>query len=278
MMLIFLSGFINPQGIRAMLYLFNSSNLASTGKHISELNAASVTSATGLMIIFEVALFGIALQSKKLSTETLWLCLGTLILAIDAVRNCYMIVLGLVPLVASVMKQTCLQEKCKTSKLNYVIIKITYIIAIAAISCVVLYQLTIAPVNEEKDNALDYSLRAQVEYIEMNDDRPKEELRLYTTFESGQYFQFNGFKTYMDARPELYMTSINGQYDVWNEWCALVDGKLEDEDIQEFLDSYNFDYLCSGRLGYLGSYLQSSDEYEEVVRGKSYSLYKHITN
>jgi hypothetical protein len=278
--LIMFTGFLNPNGLEGMKYLSSSADLISTGKVISEMNSASLTNPIGLMVLLEVLLFGIAASQKKLSAEQTWLTLGTCLLAIDAYRNAYMIVFGISILVIVLMGEddAIIKNKCETSQRNYSIIKVMYIIASIAILAVMISNF-ITEDTEGQIDMMDSALSEQVQYLKENEaDRDKEDLVLYTVFETGQYFQFNGYKTYIDARPECYMKTINGQEDIWSEFYDIVNGLAStDEEIQAFLDKYNFDYLCTGRVGHIGAYLRASDDYEEVVYGANYSLFKNIS-
>jgi hypothetical protein len=281
--LIVFSGLINPNGINGLKYLLNSSELSSTGSVISEMNAPKVISTAGVLAIVELLLLmynNMSPKKKNISPETTWLVLGTSLLSATMLRNGYMLIYGIVPLTISTLYaegKKSLEETCLTSKRNYIILIIMYLVCDLTV-LIVGINFWLTP-NEKKDDMLDYWLHEQVQYLSINESNTnKEDLVIYTAFESGQYYQFYGYKTYMDARPELYMKSINGQEDIWEEWYNLCYGDNNtDSEVQEFLDKYNFDYLCTGRVGYLGSYLRESDDYEEVVYGRNYSLFKNIS-
>jgi hypothetical protein len=277
--IIFIAGFINPQGIRAMAYLINSSNLVDTGDVIGEMHSATLRSVIGIAVIVEAIMFGIAMYAKKLNSELIWLIVGTMVLAVSVARNCYMITYGIVPLCILVLKDNDnVLSNGKFSKIEYEIIRVLYIAAVI-IMLIISVRGFILCANTENDDKLDYMLYPQVEYLESNtQDLKKEDLSIYAPFHCGQYFQFYGYKTYMDARPELYMSTINGTEDIWNEWYDVIySGSADDTQLQEFLDKYNFDYLCTQRAGNLGAYLRVLDDYEEVVYGTEYSLFKNLS-
>ena len=96
---------------------------------------------------------------------------------------------------------------------------------------------------------------------------------LYTEFNNGAYMEWRGYQVYMDARPELFQTEINGQEDVYTEYVNVQNGTI---DYAEFLDKYGFTYLIVSDGALLGMYLSLDTGYEVVVEGNGYTMYERI--
>ena len=82
------------------------------------------------------------------------------------------------------------------------------------------------------------SLNAQVQ--EKRED--KATLSVYTGFNDGGYFEFEGYRCYIDARAEVFGISVNKQKDVLGEYTAYRNGFVR---IVDFVRTYDFDYLVS---------------------------------
>ncbi len=67
-----------------------------------------------------------------------------------------------------------------------------------------------------------------------------EDIILWTGFNSGGYFEFNGIKTYLDARPEIFSFANNHKADIINEYFEFHQGDLN---YMEFFARYNFTHI-----------------------------------
>ena len=96
---------------------------------------------------------------------------------------------------------------------------------------------------------------------------------LYTDFNTGAYFEFRGYKTYIDARPELYQKRINGKEDVYTEYINMLNQAIDTED---FLKKYNFTHLVVERPSILDTYLYYSNKYKLVIEDDTCRLYERL--
>jgi hypothetical protein len=90
---------------------------------------------------------------------------------------------------------------------------------------------TMPPINYEQH-------KPAVEFL-LNENRA-EDITLWTGFNTGGYFEFNGIKCYIDARPEIFALSNNHQKDIIKEYLELLRGDL---DYREFFSRYNFTHI-----------------------------------
>lgn len=98
-----------------------------------------------------------------------------------------------------------------------------------------------------------------------------EDCVIYNDFCNGAYLELNGYKTYIDARPELYMKSINGKADIYQEWVDLLNGKI---DIPRFIDKYKFNTFIVENGTVLDCYLHYNNNYTEVLKDNGYTVYR----
>ena len=89
-----------------------------------------------------------------------------------------------------------------------------------------------------------------------------EDIKLWTGFNSGAYFEFNRIKCYLDARPEIYALSNNHKKDIIKEYLDLMQGRI---DYREFLSRYNFTHIFISQVDTLFYYMLSNDENYRVV-------------
>jgi hypothetical protein len=291
-LIIFVTGFINPNTVNGMLYLYNSSELTVTRDAIRELTPLfdgfefdlrtirtmlSFNNSSGrlrLIFIAEVLLFIICLLRKKLSLEQFWLISGTILLSFCAFRNCYFMIFGLVILISHTIDFK-LNLNLFLNKAEYITLCLIYALVLAGLISNVYTTYNTQLIYSDY---LDYNLSEELHYLEVV-GIDKDNVRFFTDFETGNYFEFYGYKTYMDARPELFMKTINNQEDIWKEYYDVFYDRIDDTELtQSFLDKYNFDYLCVKSNKHLDLYLSLSDDYEKVVYGEAYSLYKNKHN
>jgi hypothetical protein len=120
----------------------------------------------------------------------------------------------------------------------------------------------------------DYSnLLEQQDAVEYLNSLDKDNIVLYTDFATGNYFEFEGYKVYMDARPELYMKEINGQYDLYEEYKDIASGKI---DFDEFTSKYEFTHLDVPIYSSFDTYLYYNVNYKLISENDSYRLYEKI--
>ena len=103
----------------------------------------------------------------------------------------------------------------------------------------------------------------------------KENVVLYTSFNNGAFMEMNGYKVYMDARPELFMEKINGKEDVYTEYVSVESGTC---DLNAFLAKYNFTHLIARDGSPLSVHLRAYDDaYKIVVDGEGYCLFQRVS-
>ena len=64
------------------------------------------------------------------------------------------------------------------------------------------------------------------DYIE--DNYNLEDVRLFTYFDDGGYYQFRGIKTYIDPRAEVFFKKLNKEKDIFTEYLKIYNDEVKD--------------------------------------------------
>jgi hypothetical protein len=109
-----------------------------------------------------------------------------------------------------------------------------------------------------------------VEYLNENAEPGT---RVYTTYNTGAYFEWHGYTVYIDARAEIYLKKVNRSVDVLKEYKKLQDDPTL-SDYKEIKAKYEFDYYWVETGSHMDNFLECDEEYEIVLeREDMYRLY-----
>ena len=284
-----LCGFINPYGLDGMLYLVNSYG-AAKGAKISEMAAPTIRNLLwwpcALSALFTAIFF--LVNIKKINKENTSLnivaktCMaaGAVIMGFMHIRNEWFLIVGVVPVLISLFEMIpppgSFDEagaaesgevpppekplKPKNRICGFIALVVAFTLALTG------GIIAFATNDYSQDTAVDSFLTPYkaLEYLEAKD---KNKIVLYTDFNDGAFFEWYGYKVYLDARPELFAKKINGQKDVMQESLDLMDGKL---DCDKFIDDYGFTHVIviGGESNPLYSCLTAREDFELVVSGE----------
>ena len=105
-----------------------------------------------------------------------------------------------------------------------------------------------------------------VDYIDINHN---EDTKIFAGFNAGGYVEYRGYKTYIDARPEVYSTCINKTEDIFAEYMNVEKGNI---DYSAWLEKYGFTDLIVSETP-LRIYLENCDLYEKIMEDGEYTLF-----
>ena len=71
-------------------------------------------------------------------------------------------------------------------------------------------------------------------------DADAADIRLFSEYNSGAYFEFRGIKCYIDSRAEVFFAANNGVKDIFSEYAAIFWGDLP---MNKFLQRYDFTHV-----------------------------------
>lgn len=249
----------NPYGIDGALYLFRSSYaMKLCSGLIMETKRPEILSVS-MLLIAVIILCGYRLfQQGKYSLPLFYLSIGTILLTGIASRNAWMGLLSCILLWAYLGRDEILNIK-KTERFIAVLCSAGLI----GITGVLLF----SDISSEEGNGLYH--KEAIAYLNSLD---KEQIVLYTTFNTGAPMEFAGFSVYMDARPELYTPQITGGEDVLQEWMSVEIKK--ETDIRDFIEKYHFTHFEVTPGCAMDSYLKYADDYQIITGNENCILYE----
>lgn len=261
----FMFGFFNPNGIKGMLYLFLSYSSAVKGIVISELEKPTFASLFGIEILASIILFVVYIIKNKneLDYKIIYMSLGLIILSTLHIRNLVFLPLFVCPLFCIVFNKFINDVYTPiTTRYKILILIYSFIYLLGVFRNINNFKYE----SEIKD--IYYTPVLAVDYLNKLD---KSKIVLFTEFNNGAFLQWNGYKVYVDARPELYEKRINGKENIFTEYSNLFNGIY---DSKEFLEKYKFTHLVIEDINRFGDQVKYMDDYSLVLKGNGYKLYE----
>ena len=266
----FACGFMNPYGVKAMAYIFSSYGQELLDNTINEMAVISIKEMQGLL--FFVILFMVVLvfkREKKPGIELRYelLLYGTTILTLMSQKSLAFFLIGCIPFFSAVFG--ILEEQIvilnSNKKRTRILKSILPLYVVLIIAC----GLSIKINQYSYEDSLPQSYKAIDFLSERVSDKKK--AKLYTSYESGGYAEYKGFKVYMDARAEVFLKDNNHQEDVFEEYIKMQLGDIHYDDV---LNKYNFSYLIIDREDILHVYLNDDENYELIYKDDNSKIYK----
>lgn len=258
-------GFVNPNGLNGIGYLVLSYGSATNGR-IAELEPPMMLSYYGMWVLLSFALLVLYVYTRKRNMDmtNFYMAAGTLVMAMLHMRNLWFLFFGATPLFLTMLDGV-QRKKHKERRVTAVSLiadfyGVCLVVALAFIFCGTI------SVDIEDD------ILSPVKAVEYLDSHNKEDIVLYTGFNNGAYMEMNGYKVYMDARPELFQKKINGKEDIYSEYLNVINGLC---DYEAFFDKYEFTHMIVEDGTVLSGFLRAYDGYREVVIGNGYVLYEY---
>lgn len=305
--------FLNPYKTEAILYIYNALISKATEVFpINELNSWSINSIFGLIIIISIISFLYMILKGKIKSSSLWMFIGFTILAITKMKWIAFYSIGLLFLLRDIFiayenKQRMFGRKNDTS---YSILSKILLIGLL-ISLIFYIGLTTYQMYQEDMFSItndNYMINDNNDVFNSNGDFTKmknylkkheDNAYIYGTFQEGNYFEYLGYETNLDARPELYInTSINNYknksikskvktpplYEAYELYYYKKYNNYDDKntilsakEYSKLVDSIDTDYFVVESISYLQQYLETaSDKYEYITGGDNYKLYKKL--
>ena len=117
----------------------------------------------------------------------------------------------------------------------------------------------------------DVNLKNTEEIKSYLDSHADKNIRLFCNIDQGGYFESCGYQNvYIDVRPELYhypVMGVTGNESVLEEYvrlCFKDKSPYSNEETEEILNVYDFDYLIAESDAPISQYLNGSDMYKEI--------------
>ena len=253
-----LTGLINPYGINNLLYVFNSYGQNILEKTIKELQPLSFSSLFGKIHIFIILIIYIIYftSRKKIPIRYLLLLFGTTYLAFDTLRGVSLFIIGSFFPLVYLYKDI---PNIDISKYIPKIIKVLIAIILIIISLIIIF----IPRNYYPD------AKEPIDYLVNN--YIISDIKLYTSFSDGSYAVYKDIKCSMDPRAEVFLKKNNHKFDIYKEYYDLQMGII---DYNEYLKKYNFTHLLINKKDYLYNKLEkNSYNYIVIKEYENYKIY-----
>lgn len=279
--------FVNPYGLDGIMYTIRSFQ-ARTFDYIKvrEMMEPTFLSGPGCNIILAVALVGICLKFKKLTSVTTNFACGFGLLACYAIRNNMFMIIAFIFLFRDLCDVlVLLSDKIdwKKNVQNYCWF------LFGGFAALMVYVFTAQMMAISGTTIDEMSPAWENIYDEIQKDY-NPDMHVFTGFNCGAFFEYKGMKNlYMDARPELYTDTFTGDKHLlrnYATYCAYgFDntgvGTLTRSAMDEWFNGYDFDYVIVSIKTEmaLNVYMMSRDDYkliEDVSEDGIYCLYKKV--
>ncbi len=264
--IMFLFGFINPYGIDAMTYLFNSYGIDKIDESINEMAPLTIKNGITIYIyMLFIIITCIINKNKKNNLRYTLLLLGTTLLSLQHLKGELFFLVSSVIIVNYNLKDIFPEENKNSSTEINKKIKILLLI----ILCVgILISFKNKKYIKEEDNYY-------YEISEILKENKAESSVIYTGYNAGAYIEYQGFKCYIDPRAEVFLKSNNKKEDIFVEYYEFQNGKIN---IKKFIDKYKFDYIIIDNYEHiLHTYIDEIDEYTQIYnKNDELKLYKRI--
>jgi hypothetical protein len=287
---IIVSGLINPYGYKSEIYLWLSRENFTINWYASlgECSPVQFISIDAIIIIISIYILIKAIKVKKVKPYEVFITLGTLFLAIRQQRQSYMIGYGVSSILLKMINlnsDTLKNHISKTKKQATVLIEYIQIFLTAFFTCAII---VVSSTNNTKEK-----LGSLVEHLDSDveaNNLDKSELKILNDIGSSAYLQFNGYKTYEENRIESLSKYITGQtprnnndkqWSVMEEYINIGFSSVDVKYYNNFFNYYDFDYAVLGNTNFL-LYIQCHPEdWQEIDiedNESDYRLFKRIRN
>lgn len=261
-------GFLNPNGINGILYLYKASSSHYFGNMIQEMQP--LTFSTYAIPVIVVALMFARQNLRNIKAAHVYLTLGLSLLSVMHMRSYWMIAIPMIILSSRWLSAYRLE---KLDRYN-----VTWVLKPALVSVMLVFFgiYTQFATNE-------VFTTSAVTYVDPLLDNlsgyDKDDIRLFNGYGEGDYIEMQGYKVYIDARAEAYMKNINGKDDIYSEYSNVLYGYDPKEplnvfDYGRFIDKYNFTHILVTVNSRMAIHMQSDDRFHLMEKNKMYMLYE----
>lgn len=265
--MMFLAGFINPYGIDAITYIFDSYGNFYVHRLGPEMYPVSLDSSIYvyypisllvIMYIFSIIAIYIFYKKGKLQLRHFFLLYGTIFLALSNLRNVSLLIIGTIPFILSYTKDLFKNELgegyCK--KTFYIIIKTILVITTVIIFKIVNVDIT-SPLKRGVDKILE--------------NNSVDDVILYTNQINGSYAEYRGLRPYIDGRAEVFLKSKNHKEDILKEYYELRMGSIS---YNCFISKYNFTHMIISKNERIFDDAIKDKNYKIIYKDKSYYVFE----
>ena len=235
-----LAGFINPYGLGAMTYSLKCYGHKFICAIVGEMSAFNLLAGLFvklwsflILVVFLVSNLIILFNSNKKNFRIAHLLLfyGTFFMSLISIRNFSLFAIGTIPFLVKYLNIKDKDEFVLNKKwiINYIVILCAFIGAFAS-----------SIINKHYEFSL--VSKDVVSYLDKHADK---DIKLYCDYSDGAFYEYNGYKPYLDSRAEIFIKSMNKKEDILKEYLEF---NLKESTRDEFIKKYDFDYYSVDAL------------------------------
>ena len=258
------AGFLNPYGTDGIKYVFLSYGKELKDAGIVELAAPSFQdSGLAFLLLLAVILCWVVLhREEKIDAPFFYILCGTAIMGTMHLRNLIYAYFGILLFLCEVVR------KDKQTIKNMIYGNLVFAIFLGSIAFS-----WIGISGKVLDYKQDDDVFSPVKAIAYLDEHEEKDVKVFTEFNNGAYFEWSGYKCFVDPRPELYFKKLNHKADIFQEYQELI-STTKPEKIDAFFDKYQCDYVCVSKRSSLNLYFSMQPGWKPMVDSEEYVLYQ----
>ena len=262
MIIMLLTGLINPYGIKNILYVFTSYGQKILNETIIELVPLSFSSSYDKIIIFIIFLvYFLYFKSKNIPIRHYLLLFGTTYLAFDCSRSIALFIIGALFPLSYLYKDKIINIDIE--RFIPLILKNIIVISflIVTISSIIFIKRDFYPESREP-----------IDYLVKNYN--KENIKLYINFNDGSYAVYKEIKVNIDPRAEVYLKKNNHKSDIYDEYTKLGNNEI---DYKDYINKYKFTHILVNEDDPMYNKLKKdSCGYTLIKKFNKYNLYAKL--
>lgn len=274
-----LATLINPYGLNGAMYLLSSYGAADYGGYIKEMGTITPWDSDygmGMVLMTFIGAMAIGRNRRDINFPGSVMLIACTILSYQHVRNVWLGALLSFPIAFQAFASVGCGTGDKSKDPDPIFADsimwrlICGAFAIAAVgSCV-----TMSASNAEMNIGGDDTSTPKDAMDWLDENGVSKDARIFNHFNSGGYIEWRGYKTFIDARPELFEPAITGVDEHY--YREYVDTSTGDGSYSDMLDKYSFDFLVVNDDTSLYNDLLSDKGYVDVCDGNGYAMFKRI--
>ena len=259
MIIMLLTGLINPYGIKNILYVFTSYGQKILNETIIELVPLSFSSSYDKIIIFIIFLtYFLYFKCKNVPIRYYLLLFGTTYLAFDCSRSIALFIIGSLFPLSYLYKDKI--PNIDIERFIPLILKNIIVISflIVTISSTIFIKRDFYPESREP-----------IDYLVKNYNT--ENIKLYINFNDGSYAVYKEIKVNIDPRAEVYLKKNNHKSDIYDEYTKLGNNEI---DYKDYINKYKFTHILVNEDDPMYNKLKKdSCGYTLIKKFNKYNLY-----
>lgn len=221
----FLSGLCNPYGVDNILYLIKSQGTKYSA-YVGEMKPCTYET-FGMYLIIGVSIVLLVHHLRSLNVIKLryvYLYIGTIFMTIVNQRSEVFFAMAAFMITAYEFKQS----------------KVTHF-SIAWLFCYmeIVVGVYLVFAHLKPDESYENILKEHRQILSYLQNCASKDVHLFTDYNTGGLYEFEGYPCFIDARMEVYLKSMNGVKNFFDEYVEVEAGVIY---YQDFLEQYDFDY------------------------------------